>query len=212
MRSAILAVLVVSAVGHASAATPIFSESFDGYGVPNGSFSSFSPGPNRFGGWFVGDSGVDIVSTNYGGGAWPANGAASLDLNGPDVGSISRVLTGLTPSSLYRMTFRFASNQDGAPGFPTSFRATAGNVQQVFGSSSYSVLSTGTLDFVPLTSSAFVQFSSLTAGSGRGAILDDITVTMVPEPHEWAMMLAGLGLVGWASRRRGVSSQAASAT
>jgi hypothetical protein len=31
--------------------------------------------------------------------------------------------------------------------------------------------------------------------------LDNITVTPVPEPHEWAMMLAGLGLVGWVARR-----------
>ena len=30
----------------------------------------------------------------------------------------------------------------------------------------------------------------------------DVTVTPVPEPHEWAMMLAGLGLVGWVARRR----------
>jgi hypothetical protein len=27
-------------------------------------------------------------------------------------------------------------------------------------------------------------------------------VTPVPEPAQWAMMLAGLGLVGWAARRR----------
>jgi hypothetical protein len=30
----------------------------------------------------------------------------------------------------------------------------------------------------------------------------DVITTPVPEPHEWAMMLAGLGLVGWAARRR----------
>jgi hypothetical protein len=28
------------------------------------------------------------------------------------------------------------------------------------------------------------------------------SVTPVPEPHEWAMMLAGLGMVGWVARRR----------
>jgi hypothetical protein len=30
----------------------------------------------------------------------------------------------------------------------------------------------------------------------------EFTVTAVPEPHEWAMMLAGLGLVVWMARRR----------
>ena len=29
----------------------------------------------------------------------------------------------------------------------------------------------------------------------------------VPEPHEWAMMLAGLGLVGWAARRRKAAAE-----
>lgn len=28
------------------------------------------------------------------------------------------------------------------------------------------------------------------------------TVTAVPEPHTWALLLAGLGVVGWAARRR----------
>ena len=30
-----------------------------------------------------------------------------------------------------------------------------------------------------------------------------VTVTPVPEPSQWAMMLAGLGLVGWMVRRNG---------
>ena len=32
--------------------------------------------------------------------------------------------------------------------------------------------------------------------------LDNVSVTAVPEVQEWAMMLAGLGLVGWVARRR----------
>jgi MYXO-CTERM domain-containing protein len=35
-----------------------------------------------------------------------------------------------------------------------------------------------------------------------------VSVTPVPEPHEWAMMLAGLGLVGFAARRRRDASSA----
>lgn len=33
-------------------------------------------------------------------------------------------------------------------------------------------------------------------------------VASVPEPHEWAMMLAGLGVVGWVARRRYAASRA----
>ncbi len=32
--------------------------------------------------------------------------------------------------------------------------------------------------------------------------IDNVNISAVPEPHEWAMMLAGLGLVGWAAKRR----------
>jgi hypothetical protein len=32
--------------------------------------------------------------------------------------------------------------------------------------------------------------------------LDNVTIAAVPEPHEWAMMLAGLGIVGWVARRQ----------
>jgi hypothetical protein len=38
-----------------------------------------------------------------------------------------------------------------------------------------------------------------TASFASGATYN---VTTVPEPGEWAMLLAGLGLVGWRARRR----------
>ncbi len=48
------------------------------------------------------------------------------------------------------------------------------------------------------------------SNSGSGGLIDEIrigtsyadVVGVVPEPETWAMLLAGLGLVGWASRRR----------
>ncbi len=41
---------------------------------------------------------------------------------------------------------------------------------------------------------------------GDGIALDDIRVAAVPEPETYALMLAGLGLVGFAARRRATSS------
>jgi len=41
------------------------------------------------------------------------------------------------------------------------------------------------------------------AFGGMGLVMDDVTFTTpVPEPETYALMLAGLGLVGWAARRR----------
>jgi hypothetical protein len=41
------------------------------------------------------------------------------------------------------------------------------------------------------------------AFGGTGLVMDDLTfATPVPEPETYALLLAGLGLVGWAARRR----------
>jgi hypothetical protein len=41
------------------------------------------------------------------------------------------------------------------------------------------------------------------AFGGTGLVMDDLVFTTpVPEPETWAMMAAGLGLVGWAAARR----------
>ncbi len=39
-------------------------------------------------------------------------------------------------------------------------------------------------------------------GDNTGSILADVNVTAVPEPETYAMMLAGLGLIGFSTRRR----------
>lgn len=39
-------------------------------------------------------------------------------------------------------------------------------------------------------------------GASKGFDLDAISITPVPEPETYAMMLAGLGIVGWMARRR----------
>jgi hypothetical protein len=39
-------------------------------------------------------------------------------------------------------------------------------------------------------------------GAGGGAFGGDLVVSAVPEPQSWAMLLAGLGMVGMAARRK----------
>jgi hypothetical protein len=41
---------------------------------------------------------------------------------------------------------------------------------------------------------------------GSGNSLYVTSISAVPEPESWAMLLSGLGLVGWAARRRGLAS------
>jgi MYXO-CTERM domain-containing protein len=44
-------------------------------------------------------------------------------------------------------------------------------------------------------------------GAGGGAFGGDLTVSPVPEPQAWGMLLAGLGLLGMAARRQLVPSR-----
>ena len=39
-------------------------------------------------------------------------------------------------------------------------------------------------------------------GASKGFDLDAVSITMVPEPSTYALMLAGLGVMGWLARRR----------
>ena len=67
----------------------------------------------------------------------------------------------------------------------------------------------GTLNFTRYSLSGFSNLASVTfqaSGSSaalfNGFTLDNIAVTPVPEPETYALMLAGLGLLGGLARRR----------
>jgi hypothetical protein len=60
------------------------------------------------------------------------------------------------------------------------------------------------LVFTPLLSGTrYVRFSTW-SNDNQGMLLDNVSVTTaaVPEPETYAMMLAGLGIVGLMARRR----------
>jgi hypothetical protein len=44
---------------------------------------------------------------------------------------------------------------------------------------------------------------------GNDVNIDDVSITAVPEPQTWLLMLGGLGTLGWCSRRRRIDPRAA---
>ena len=60
-----------------------------------------------------------------------------------------------------------------------------------------------TLDLKATTNGSQLQFKAVGTDDSYGGSLDKISVTAaVPEPETYAMLLAGLGLVGFAARRK----------
>jgi hypothetical protein len=54
----------------------------------------------------------------------------------------------------------------------------------------------------PVATSGRVVFDHQ-GGDNNGLLLDDVRVAVaIPEPETWGLLLAGLGLLGFAARRR----------
>lgn len=61
---------------------------------------------------------------------------------------------------------------------------------------------------VALNGATELIFSGIGTSNSYGGSLDNVAVTAVPEPETYAMLLAGLGLIGTIARRRKASSAA----
>ncbi|SDJ65160.1 MULTISPECIES: choice-of-anchor C family PEP-CTERM protein [Bradyrhizobium] len=215
MRPNLLAVTAVgfSLFAVSAQASPFTNGSFETGSAP-GSFITLDGGDaTSITGWTVG-GGSNAV--DYIGSYWKASdGTRSLDLNGLVPGSISQtfdVISGQT----YRVSFDLAGNPAGGPQFKT-LDSTAnltlyspppfdvnGNSLSNMGWLNYSFLFTAT------SSSETLTFTSTTSGySGNssyptafGPALDNVSVTAVPEPSTWAMMILGFFGIGFVAYRR----------
>lgn len=175
------------AVAAALMAAPAFAATVFTQAAPTGPLAS----PGSFAVNFTAPAGAGSATFDI-------NGFASLDgvnsftdtftlnLNGKDVYSASFALGGNGTNTVF-----FAPV--GATQIATQFGFFDGGVANVF---------------VPLTLLAgnnvlTFSYSGVAQGLGDEAWgLSNATVTGVPEPESWALMIAGIGLVGAAMRRR----------
>jgi hypothetical protein len=177
-----------------------------GKAKPQISWGGFTYGQDysKMVGWKVTGS-VDIVPT---GRSWgdAAQGTYFLDLNGYGKGSISQSFK-TTKGQLYDLSFYVWRNPGGADPATGFFDITSGDknlLKDTFISVSkaqqgwvkYDVTFTGNGKNDTLT------FQSTVRGNSGGLTLDNVSIAAVPEPGEWALMLAGLGMMGFIVRRR----------
>ncbi|MFS0738151.1 choice-of-anchor C family protein [Sphingomonas sp. 1P06PA] len=202
MRKLLLSIATMALLPGVANAAAFQNGSFED-GPDAGSFITLSAGDTSVTGWTVGAGTVDYI-----GSYWVASdGTNSFDLSGNGIGSISQTfdtIAGLT----YNVTFDLAGNPAGDPATKTLLTmATGGSTQ----TDTFTVTGANTLanmgwqtfsySFVAQSASSTLTFSSDTA-TAFGPALDNVTVTAVPEPAAWALMIGGFGLVGGAMRRR----------
>lgn len=192
LKSALLAASLVAAT--AAHAQSITNGSFETPDVPSGDYDVVNYAQSGWG------------NTN---GAFRIYDLASLAADGDQ---FARVLSG---SALYQ-SFSVA-----AGAYSVSFFASGIGDAKLFESSDVGGLGFSFVSSAPVTSTAFNSASGWTqysfgfntptansfhlafvAAPGGNAFIDGVSVTAVPEPETYAMMLAGLGAIGFMARRR----------
>jgi len=184
--------------------------------LANGSFESGfkdtdSPGvcSDSVSGWTASSlgacGGIDWISSSL----WAAqSGSFSIDLNSFNTGAIAQSFS-TAVGGLYEVSFYLAGN----PGQQNvkTVDVLVDNVDLAAGTPDFSFNNAGTsgsnmgwtlqtFSFIAGNATTSLQFKSLVTGAA-GPALDNISVVAIPEPETYAMLLAGLCLVGFVARR-----------
>ena len=221
IASIFVGLFLVTSVAHA--ATLLTNGSFETPVVPVGSFSSFAVGSSAITGWtVVGPAGTSVSPVN---GTFTQNGVAFiaqdgvqwLDLTGFNINSTEGVAqtVGTTVGNLYQLSY-FVGNTTGGGIFGTSSTVNVSVTGVATFSDTNSTVSPTaqnwqqfTHTFVAAATSTVLQFSNSDPATDNNNGLDNVVlldlgpaVGAVPEPDTYAMLLGGLGLLGFMARRR----------
>lgn len=199
------ALALLASTGWAAGPNLIINGGFESSAF-NGSFATYAAGSNALTGWTIGQDSVDLVK-NY----WqPAGGSYSLDLSGNNDGTISQSFS-TAIGQKYVVSFDMAANPDDMSD-PMKYMQVGLSQQGLytFSAEGHTHQSMGwtmqSFSFVATDVSSTLHFAGL-QDSAFGVALDNISVTAVPEPETYAMLLAGLGLMGAITRRRRQATQ-----
>lgn len=182
-------------------------------GAPVGGFTPVSAGNPCITGWTVDSGSVDWVN-----GYWQAHeGTHSVDLAGNQPGSISQIFDTVA-GQVYSVNYWLSGNPDG--GDPLKWGLISAVNGGVIASATFLGLqgaNHGTMnyenwnfEFAATGPSTTLTFASNPSEGFFGAVLDSVSVSAVPEPSTWAMLLLGFfGLGGVLRRNRKTSVPAA---
>lgn len=182
--------LLGSSLTHA--ATPLFSDNFDSYGA-----TQFNWTPPALSGWTVSGGTIDLIAA--GPPIFPGLGSY-VDLDGSSLSSglLSNSVS-LVGGTTYTLSFDLAGSHQGST---ETVNINFGSTVASYSLNSADAFSTLTLNFTPGSNGSYGISYLNVGGDNVGASLDNVSVSAVPEPETYAMLLAGLGLVGFMSRSR----------
>jgi choice-of-anchor C domain-containing protein len=207
-RTLIAGALLLFAVTRANAA-PFTNGSFEVSALnPGSGFLTLAEGNTQITGWEVFDTAPEARTIDYIGTFWQAaDGSRSVDLNGNLGPAGIRQTFDTVAGTTYLVEFALAGNPDGLPAIKQV------DVQSGLSSGSFLFDASGTtrpnmgwvyhsLFFTAASSSTTLSFLSQTSGAFYGPALDDVSVSVAPEPASMALLATGVGLLLIRRRRR----------
>ena len=171
---------------------------------------TFTAGATTMTGWTTAGNYVSWIGPSNPFGLTAEDGSYFLDLTGYQAGGPFGGVTqtvATNPGQQYDLSFYLGSRTDLYGGPPVSIQASAAGVSQTFTDSASHDVSTWTLESFTFTATGTSTAITLLGTAGDAYIgLDNVdleagAVAAVPEPGTYALMLAGLGIVGFMARR-----------
>jgi len=196
IKSLLALAVATSAFGAQAATELVTNGSFELLSVasPLGGYLKVAGGDNTITGWTVGSTSVDVINGAYG-----AIDGNSIDMLGtPGPGSLSQLLSTVA-NQTYQLSFDLSYNGGAYKDINFAF-GTSTNTAAATSSSSPFFHYSGI--YTAAGATTLLAFYSTGGSNNSGVVLDNVSVTVVPEPESYAMLLAGLGLMGAIARRR----------
>ena len=179
--------------------------------VVNGSFEANAQGNGTWAIYnnLVGWTGMTNIELRNNAAGTAQDGVNFVELDTNINMSIKQTLTNLAQSE-YLLSFWYSARPQTSTatnGLSFSLGTFTGSVSPVANNTSNNIWQQYTAKVI-LSGNTDLKFTAIGTSDSYGTSLDNISVTAVPEPESYALMLAGLGFMGAIARRRNQSKAA----
>jgi hypothetical protein len=196
LRAAVIGLLVAASPA-AAVTNLIVNGDFEAPGFGGtATYVTVPPIPSDFG-WSVPVNAVDIIANGVFAPFLPTGGLYNLDLVAiGSTGAISQTFATVLGKT-YTLSIDFSQNGQASRSADVVLDSTT--LTTLVSNGPWQTWST---TFVGTGAPTTLLITEVIGGNSAGVALDNISVTAVPEPATWAMLITGFGMVGYGLRRR----------